>query len=172
MIRENCLLIGTISKSHGISGQLILRLSGDFADDIEPGEPLFVEVDEKLVPFFIEDAEIFPDRAILKLEFISDPQEVQKFTGKNVYLEKSLIREKDELSGENAGSFIGYSFRDTSSGIEGIIKEYIDNPLNPLFLVTNESSEFLIPVHTDFILEVDHKKKQMIFELPEGLADI
>jgi 16S rRNA processing protein RimM len=172
MIKENCSLIGTISKSHGISGQLMLRLSDDFADDIEPGEPLFVEVDEILVPFFIEEAEVFPDKAILKLEFIANPQEVQKFTGKNVYLEKSLIMSKESLSGNDAAFYVGYSFQDKTSGIEGIIKEFIDNPLNPLFLVTNESSEFLLPVHPDFILEVNHKKKLLIFELPQGLADI
>jgi 16S rRNA processing protein RimM len=172
MIKENCSLIGSITKSHGIGGQLMLRLNGDFADDIEPGEPLFVEVDETLVPFFIEEAEVFPDRAIVKLEFISNPEDVQKIAGKNVYLENSLIEAKDNLSGENAGFYVGYSFSDKTSGIEGTIKEFIDNPLNPLFLVTNESSEFLLPIHMDFILEVDHKKKTMIFKLPEGLADI
>lgn len=150
----------------------MLRLNGDFADDIEPGEPLFVEVDEKLVPFFIEEAEVFPDRAILRLEFISNPRDVQKLTGKNVYLENSLISEKEELSGNNAAYYIGFSFQDRTSGIEGIIKEFIDNPMNPLFLVANESSEFLLPVHPDFILHVDEQKKLIIFRLPEGLADI
>jgi 16S rRNA processing protein RimM len=172
MIKENCSLIGFISKSHGISGQLMLRLNGDFADDIEPGEPLFVEVDEVLVPFFIEEVEAFPDRAIVKLEFISNPQEGNKFAGRNIYLGKSLYTGKENLSRDNGGFYIGYSIQDKTSGIEGIIREFIDNPLNPLFLVTNESSEFLLPVHEDFILKVDHKKKLLILELPEGLVDI
>jgi 16S rRNA processing protein RimM len=172
MIRENCSLIGQISKSHGISGHLMLRLNGDFADDIEPGEPLFVEVDEILVPFFIEEAEVFPDRAIVKLEFISTPMDVKKITGKNVFLEKSAIGVNENVSGDNGRFYVGYSIEDKTSGIEGIIKEFIDNPMNPLFLVENESSEFLLPVHPDFIVEVDDKKKLMILELPEGLADI
>jgi len=172
MIRESCSLIGYFTKSHGIGGRLMLRLNSDFADDIEPGEPLFVEVDEHLVPFFIEEAEVFPDRAIIKLEFIANPEEALKLVGKNVYLENSLIREKDELLDENAGIFVGYFFEDKTSGIKGIIKEYIDNPLNPLFLVSDKTSEFLIPVHPDFIVEVDHKKKLMVFDLPEGLMGL
>jgi 16S rRNA processing protein RimM len=172
MIKENCSLIGYISKAHGIGGQLMLRLNSDVADDIEPGEPLFVEVDEILVPFFIEEVEAFPDRAIVKLEFISNPMEVKKIIGKSVYLESSLLSDEENLSEGNGGFYVGYSIQDKTSGIEGIIKEFIDNPLNPLFLVENESSEFLLPVHQDFILEVDDKKKLMILELPEGLADI
>jgi 16S rRNA processing protein RimM len=172
MIRENCSLIGVITKTHGIAGQVMIRLNGDFADDIEPGEPVFVEVDENLVPFFIEEAEVFPDRAILRLEFISSPQEAKKFTGKNVYLDNSLISGRDEFSPENGEFFIGYSFRDITSGKEGIIKDFTDNLMNPLFLVSSGKSEFLLPVHEDFILKVDHKKKHMDLKLPEGLAEI
>jgi 16S rRNA processing protein RimM len=172
MIKENCSLIGYISKSHGISGQLMLRLNGEFADDIEPGEPLFVEVDEVLVPFFIEEAEVFPDRAIVKLEFLSNPLEVKKLTGKNVYLEKCLNSGEENLSGDKSGFYIGYSIQDKTSGIKGIIREFIDNPSNPLFLVVNDSSEFLLPVHEDFILSIDHIKKLMVLELPEGLTEI
>src|SRR3990172_8160073 len=98
MFRENCSLIGYISKSHGINGQLMIRLNGDYADNIEPGEPIFVEVDDILVPFFILEAEVFPDRAILSLEFIRNPLEAQKFTGKKVYLESSRISGQDDLS--------------------------------------------------------------------------
>jgi 16S rRNA processing protein RimM len=155
-----------------MSGQLMLRLNGDYADDIEPGEPLFVELDDILVPFFILEAEVFPDRAILRLEFITNPQEARKFTGKNIYLENSRITGKEELTGTNGGIYVGYSFQDKNSGVEGLIKEFIDNPLNPLFLVSNESSEFLLPVHQDFILKVEHKRKLIIFRLPEGLTDI
>lgn len=172
MIKANCSLIGYISKSHGINGQLMIRTNGDYADEIEPGEPLFVEMDEILVPFFIEEAEVFPDRAILKMEFISNPMEVKKYTGKNVYMEKSPGLDEGNQYGDSGGFYIGYSIQDKTSGITGIIKEFIDNPLNPLFMVANESSEFLLPIHQDFILEVDDKKKLMILQLPEGLADI
>jgi len=172
MIKENCLLIGYVSKSHGVSGQLMIRLNGDFADDIEPGEPLFVEVDDILVPFFIEEVEAFPDRAIVKIEFITNPMDVKKVIGKNVFLERTEVLDGNSLSDNMGSFFVGYSIQDKTSGIEGIIKEFIDNPLNPLFLVANESSEFLLPVHEDFIIEVDDRKKLMILELPEGLADI
>ena len=89
-----------------------------------------------------------------------------------VIRERGLLLDKDILSEDNGGFYIGYSIQDKTSGIEGIIREFIDNPLNPLFLVANESSEFLLPVHPDFILKVEHKKKLMILQLPEGFVDI
>ncbi|MCB8994096.1 MAG: hypothetical protein H6538_00640 [Bacteroidales bacterium] len=172
MIREDCSLIGYISKAHGIDGQLMVRTNSNFADDIEPGEPLFVKVDELLVPFFIEEAEVYPDRAIVKLEFIDNPEEARKFTGLSVYLEKQEHRPESAIQTDNFGYYTGYSFRDNTSGIEGIIREFIDNPLNPLFLVENGASEFLVPVHPDFIVEEDNKRKLLVFNLPEGIADI
>lgn len=169
MIRESCSLIGQITKIHGIDGFLMVRVNGDYADDIEPGEPLFVELDGVLVPFFIEEVEAFPDRALVKLEFITNPNEAKKITGCKVYLENSLLKNESAVNIDDPGIFEGYSMSDKNSGFEGTIIEYIDNPQNPLFLAGNSKIQFLIPVHPDFILRIDKKGKKIVFDLPEGM---
>ena len=172
MIRENCSKIGVITKTQGISGAVMVRLNGDFADDIEPGEPVFVEVDGNLVPFFIEEAELFPDRAVLKMEFIDTQNEAKKYTGMKVWLETSRIASVAEPNDGGLADLISYTFTDKSTGREGTIKDFIDNPANPLFLALSGKTEFYIPAHPDLIVKADHRKKHLILVLPEGLAEV
>lgn len=169
MIGDHCSLIGTITKPHGTGGHLMVRLNSVFADDIEPGEPLFVKVDGKLVPFFIEEAEVFPDRAVLKLEFIDDPAEARRYAGRDVYIDLPESPSKLKPTLANPNEWVGYTFTDLNSGLSGKITGFIENPLNPLFQLTTGTSGFLLPAHSDFILDVDKKKKSVRFKLPDGI---
>ena len=168
MIIEDCSIIGYIAKPHGIAGNIILRLNGNFADEIEPGEPLFVEFDGTLVPFFIEEITPQENRAIVKLEFVNSEPEASKLSSKSVF---SSLR-ASEISADNASLFESFSINDENSGKEGEILEYIPDELNPLFKTVFNEKEFLIPVSSDFILQIDKENRCIHMKLPEGLLDI
>ena len=165
MIREDCSKIGYIAKPHGIAGNIILRLNGNFADEIEPGEPLFVEFDGTLVPFFIEEITPQENRAIVKLEFINSEPEASKLSSKSVF---SPLR-VSEISLDNASLFESFSINDKNSGKEGEILEYIPDELNPLFKTVFNEKEFLIPVLSDFILDIDKENKIISTPYPNFL---
>ncbi len=168
MIREDCSKIGYIAKPHGIAGNIILRLNGNFADEIEPGEPLFVEFDGTLVPFFIEEITPQENRAIVKLEFINSEPEASKLSSKSAFYSTKV----SEISFDNASLFESFSIQDKNSGKEGRILEYLPDELNPLFRTIFNEKEFLIPVLSDFILNIDKENKIIQMNLPEGLLDI
>ena len=42
----------------------------------------------------------------------------------------------------------------------------------PLFVIDSSGNEILIPIHDDFIKELDRKSKRIFLDLPEGLLDI
>ena len=167
MLKENCSQIGYISKAHGTGGQVVFYLSGDFADDLEPGEPVFLEINETLVPFFIEETEGFTEKAIVKLEFIDDPVTAKKYSGCKVYLDISEKKLSVSDSGNDKG-FTGYTIIDEVSGFSGIVTGVADIASNPLFEVFNEK-EYLIPAQPDLILDIDHESKIIKMKLPEGL---
>jgi 16S rRNA processing protein RimM len=141
MHRQNWLITGYISKPHGTAGKVVVRLNGDLAKKFVPGEPLFLEIDETMVPFFIEETEEFFEKVILKLEFIDSPENAIQFVGSKVYLnlKKSDIKEKEIIS------LIGFEIRDEVSGLTGTITGFTDTPYNPLFEVKNSEKEFYIP---------------------------
>jgi len=54
----------------------------------------------------------------------------------------------------------------------GKILEVIEQPHQLLFKLEINSKEALIPMNENTLKKIDHKKKEVIVELPEGLLDI
>ena len=55
------------------------------------------------------------------------------------------------------------------------IEESVDfenNTINTLFVVENGNDEILIPAQEEFIVNIDHDNKEIIFDLPEGLVSM
>ncbi len=171
MIRDNCSKIGYITKPHGIDGSVVVRLNGPFADDIEPGEPMFIEIDGTLVPFFVDEIRPLTDMAYIKFGFVDSEKDAGKLRTFSVYTyhEKS-DHQPFQLSW--AASLQGYRIVDENSGYSAIIDEYIDNPANPLFVVQMNDREVFIPVQEDFVVRINRKKKILYVNLPEGLTDL
>jgi len=172
MIKDNRSLIGYISKPHGTGGQIVIRLYGDFADEFEPGEPLFLEINETMVPFFIEEVEGYPEKAVLKLEFIESLEEVKQFIGCKVYLKKRQNLDNLSMTDNNPSGLIGFKVTDENSELTGIITGLTTTIDNPLFELMDGDKEFYIPIHDALIVSIDRKNKTIRMKLPEGFADI
>jgi len=172
MIKEDCSLIGYILKPHGKSGQVIIRLNGDFADEIEPGEPLFLEIDETIVPFFIEEVEAFSDKAFVKLEYLESVDEIRQYAGSKVYIKTTEKLRRLLISTTSASDYIGYKVSDVNSGLSGTVTGIINTPSNPLFELDDRGKHFYIPIQADLIMNIDKRKKIIRMNLPEGFADI
>ena len=54
MRKEDCYLLGKITRKHGLSGNIILKLDTDQPEFYKNLESIFVEINGLLVPFFIE----------------------------------------------------------------------------------------------------------------------
>ena len=170
MLRKNLRLSGYISKPHGTEGGITIRLTGDFSRAFKIKEPLFLEINETMVPFFIEELQKYEDRVIVKLEFIRTREEAEKYGGCGVYLD---LKKKSELKDEEIiSSFIGYEITDEVSGMSCVITGMTDTPMNPLFLAKYGKKIIYIPAQPDLIVSIDHKKKCIVMNLPEGFTEI
>jgi 16S rRNA processing protein RimM len=67
---------------------------------------------------------------------------------------------------------INYLVIDDKFGEIGKIKNIKENISQDLFVIDHNKNEVLIPIHDEFIVEVDKKKKQIIVKTPEGLIDL
>ena len=54
----------------------------------------------------------------------------------------------------------------------GKLKSVNDNTAQALFVIENKDKEVLIPINDEFIEEVNHDKKLIVLNTPEGLIDI
>jgi len=172
MNKQDCIEIGSIIKTHGIHGELILEtINPDLIKNMK--ESVFLEIDGLLVPFFIN--EINPtskDRVRIKFDWIDSEFKAKKLTNTLVYLSTSTIAMSDEQFEENLDLLTGFFVVDKNHGELGIINEIINNVNNPLLSITYKSTELLIPLHPDFIESIDQKTKTLTLICPEGLIDL
>jgi 16S rRNA processing protein RimM len=67
---------------------------------------------------------------------------------------------------------INYLVIDENFGEIGKIKNIKENISQDLFVIDYKSNDVLIPIHDEFISNVDRDKKQIIVKTPEGLIDL
>lgn len=66
---------------------------------------------------------------------------------------------------------LGYTIIDQQQQL-GEILELIEQPQQLLCRIEINNQEALIPLHEDTLKKIDHKKRQVHVQLPEGLLDI
>jgi 16S rRNA processing protein RimM len=66
---------------------------------------------------------------------------------------------------------LGYTIIQEKKSL-GDILEVIEQPHQMLCRIEINEKEVLIPLNEDTLKKIDHKKKQVIVQLPEGLLEI
>ena len=59
MTKDKCFYVGKIVKTHGLKGEVTLRIDNEQFDDIEELNYFLLDINEKLIPFFIPRSEDF-----------------------------------------------------------------------------------------------------------------
>lgn len=148
-----------ILKSNGIQGDLLIGLLDVSIEEISTNEPVFVEFDGLPVPFFIESiTQRGTSRAIIHLTDIDSLQDAEEVVGRQILLDAEFEEEDDE-------DFTGWSLYDKER-LVGTVTGFEDIPGNPCLDVAG----VLIPLHEDFIIEVNPSSKCLVMDLPEGLV--
>ena len=65
MKTEDHYLLGSLLKSTGVKGEIILKFNNDLSEEILKLESILVEVDGKLVPFFIDKIQIKSTQTVI-----------------------------------------------------------------------------------------------------------
>ena len=55
MEKDKCFYVGRIVKTHGIKGEVTLRIDNENFDEIDDLNYFLLDVNDKLIPFFIEN---------------------------------------------------------------------------------------------------------------------
>ncbi len=166
--KEDFVYFGKFLKPHGTKGEIGLQSDGfSLGDDCD-----FVacDIDGILVPFFFETIRSKNgDTIIVKVERMETAEEVRFLTNRDAYIPRQWAEESEELTWSY---FKGFRAIDTTMGEIGEITDIDDNTMNTLFVVGEGDDEILIPAQEEFIAGIDHEKKEMIFNLPEGLVSL
>ncbi|MBP1676785.1 MAG: rRNA processing protein RimM [Bacteroidetes bacterium] len=168
---EEVFPIGQITKPHGINGEMSFSFTSDVFDT-EDVPFLILEIDGILVPFFLEEHRFKSNTtALIKLEGIESDEKARQLAGLTVFLPKKYLEMVDDAEIE-LDYFTGFELIDEQRGRIGTISEVDQTTDNALFVIGSGKDELLIPVGDEYIVSIDHDKKIIHVELPEGLLDL
>lgn len=172
MKKEDCFYVGTIVGKYSFKGVLLIKTDSDSPEDYTTLESIFVELNTGLVPFFIEKCQLHKS-ALLRIKFdqVNNEQEAETLIKKEVYLPLSML---PPLEGTKFyyHEVIGFEILENDQPVGTVIK-ILDQGLQALFEIKKEDGTLsLIPIHDDFILEVNRDSKRIHVQLPEGLLDL
>ena len=161
--------IGKIGKIFGAKGEVALVLYDSFPEDFNFEEPVFVDVDSLTVPLFFDKFEPRGQHgATAQFADIDTERRAAEMVGREFCIKADTEREEDEFYMEDLVGFRA----EVGEGIEGVISDYIDSPMNPLFELHIDGQEVLIPAVDEFVTEIDIEQKIVVFELPEGMLSL
>lgn len=170
MTVDTCYKIGYILKPHGLKGEVTIALDADAPTDFSSVETVFVQIKERLLPYFIEGISRKGNRAFLKLEDVNTPEQAQHISKSPLYLPKSL-RPKSGRGEFYDDEVIGFEVSDTALGGLGKIKEVVQAGPNKLLSVDYDGREVLVPLNSPFIDSINKTRKKITVTLPDGFLD-
>jgi 16S rRNA processing protein RimM len=132
---------------------------------------VFVEIKDQLIPWMIEGIHLENNKVNLKLADLKDMEGAEKLVGHFIYLPDELL---PKLTGTKFyfHEVTGFKVHDATHGDIGTIDRVIDLPNNPLFAITFNNKEILLPISDEIIRKIDRRKKVIEVIAPEGLIEI
>lgn len=168
---EDCFRIGSVTKTRGLKGELQAFI--DFAEPEKLNfDALFLEVNGKLVPYFVESFKM-PQKntAYIYLEDVDHIDKAFPLAKKDIYLPNKLKpkKKKNEFGLKDLLNFIAI---DVNEGELGEIIQLQELPQQLIATVHYQNKEVLFPLNEAVIQSIDVVKGIVMVDLPEGLLDI
>lgn len=171
MRKEDCFYLGKVVKTHGLKGEVTLKIEADAPSAYLEMKHFFLEINKVLTPFFVEKITPNGDKFFVQVQDIKTIEQAQNLVGKVVYLPMEML---PKLSGKQFyfHEIVGFMVVDTEKGELGPVAEVLEYPTQAILQVMKGKKEILIPILDQVIQNVDRDKKILQITAPEGLIDM
>ncbi|AFK05338.1 Ribosome maturation factor rimM [Emticicia oligotrophica DSM 17448] len=171
MTKEDCYLLGRLTKTHGLKGELTIWLDVDYPEEYEDLDSVLVEIKGELVPHFVEEIQIRPNKSIIKFEDINSIEAAQKIVNCDLYLPNDNLEELDDDQ-FYYHEIIDFDIVDDSYGKLGRVSAVYTAEVQDLIAMVYQNKEILIPISDEIVKTVDRDKKELYTSLPQGLLEV
>ncbi len=163
--------IGKLVAVHGLNGELLLKHGLGKKTSLKGLQAIYTEEKKNsFLPWFIETTKIKNEAEVfLKLEGINTREAARPFTQKEIWVPETDFK---KFAAKTApASLLGYMIIHLNEPL-GEILELIEQPHQLLCRLEIKGKEVLIPLHEESLQKVNHKKKEVLVDLPDGLLEI
>jgi 16S rRNA processing protein RimM len=160
--------VGTITKAHGIKGELVIQLIEPIrlATQSNTLDYIFIKIGATLVPHRIEAMDLGPQKLVIKLQDIDSRTETYALIKQTAWIPTALLR-KDTQRDESA-DLKGYEVIDNREGKLGLVEHIDQFPMHQCLVIMYKGKELLIPYQEPIVEQLNHERKQIFIDLPQG----
>lgn len=175
MTTDDCYLLGSIGKPHGLKGFVVAFLDVDDLDAYRKVKSVLLGMPatpNKLVPYEVEKVQPQAEnRALLKLKGIDRIEDAEPLRNAKLY---RPLQELPALADDQFyfHDVIGFTVEDEQLGELGIVETFYELPQQDVLAMRYKGQEVLIPVVDELVLHADQAQKKLFVRLPEGLLDV
>ena len=171
MTKDKCFYVGKIVKTHGLKGEVTLRIDNEQFDEIEELNYFLLDINDRLIPYFIENIGYHSNKSFVLFKDLKTLEAAAQLVGTAVYLPLDLLPEK-EGNDFYSHEVVDFLVIDEEKGELGKVQEIIEYPTQSLIQICINGKEVLIPIHGDIIKDVDREGKKILIKAPNGLIDM
>lgn len=175
MTFDACYQLGYVMKPHGFKGEVMVFLDVDNPAEYDDLESLFVEINQQLVPFFIQEIQVInkkgTSQAIIKFEDVNTGDRAGELKGCALYLPLEHLPplEEDQFYYHE---IVGFTVVDQQLGTLGTVSNVYHLEHQDLIAMDYQNKEVLIPLNDEIVLRIDREAGSLAVNLPEGLLEV
>lgn len=161
-------LIGRLQKSHGLKGELAMRVDTDFPERIRPGKSVYLGA-EKL-EMIVASVRWKSKLMLIRFSGIDNPEDASELTNFEVFSKVSALPKLPEGRYYHH-QLIGLQVWENDEHL-GELVDVMETGANDVYLIASDGkADLLIPAIPDVVKYIDLEQGKMTVTLLEGLRD-
>ena len=166
---EKQLQVGVISSTHGVRGEVKVFPTTDDVTRFRQLKKVYLDTGREMLPLEIQNVKFFKQFAILKFKGIDNINDIEKYRGKSLMIDREDAVDLDEDEYFIA-DMIGMKVYTEDGSEFGTLKDVMETGANDVYVVElPDHQEVLLPAIKECILDVDLEENVMTVHLMKGL---
>ncbi|MDD3369545.1 MAG: ribosome maturation factor RimM [Lachnospiraceae bacterium] len=163
--------IGNIASTHGIKGEVKVFPTTDDSGRFKKWKKIYMLQGTEYIPMEIESVKYFKQFVILKFKGIDSINDVEKFRGRELYIDRNNAEpcKKNEYY---IADLIGLQVFDEGDQFVGELTDVLQTGANDVYVVKMAGEkEVLLPAIKQCILDISMEERKMKIHKMDGLFD-
>ena len=168
-MQDNLKEIGHFSRLHGYSGKLVISFINENPSILTKKITIWINVSGLITPFKIQEIHSLNKNKLVLTLLNVNKDKAEELKNKSVFVNPKDVDLPEEKFDKN--NITGYDLSSKEEDL-GKVSAVIKIKNNNLIQIYINETEVLLPFSEKTILLLDHSKKQIKLDIPDGLIEL
>jgi 16S rRNA processing protein RimM len=169
-MQDNLKEIGHFSRLHGYSGKLVISFINENPSILTKKITIWINVFGLITPFKIQEIQQLNKNKLVLTLLNVNKNKAEELKNKSVFINPKDVDLTEEKFDKN--NITGYDLFSNEEENLGKVSAVIKIKNNNLIQIYVNETEVLLPFSEKTILVLDHSKKQIKLDIPDGLIEL